>query len=150
MARSSISSGRADHQAPALACPAKRLSPELLDDVDQFVGFVALCAGVVEEFFGTFGDGALLRGAGYRDAAAASELEQAFVAELAERTQDGVGVDAEYGSEIFGGRQSLAGLGLTVRDRAADLAGDLFVELERIVAVDLDTTHGASHSSVFN
>src|SRR5205085_5019492 len=34
-------------------------------------------------------------------------------------------------------------------DRAADFAGDLLVEVERLGAVDLDTDHGASDSSVF-
>ena len=67
-------------------------SPELFDDLDQFVGFVALGACVVEEFFGAFGDGALLGAAGDGDAAAAAEFEEAFVAELAEGAQGGVGV----------------------------------------------------------
>ena len=67
----------------------------------------------------------------------------------AERAENGVGVDAEDGGEVLGGRQALAGLGFAVGDRAADLAGDLLVELEGVVAVDLDTEHGASHSSSF-
>ena len=60
------------------------MSSEFLDDLDEFVGFVAVAAGVVQEFFCSFGDGALLWGAGDGDAAAAAELEQAFVAEFAE------------------------------------------------------------------
>ena len=106
------------------------MSPELLDDLDEFVGFVALAAGVVEEFFGVFDDGALFGGAGDGDAAAAAEFEEAFVAELAEGAEDGVGVDAEDGGEVFGGWESFAGFGFAVGDGAADLAGDLFVEIE--------------------
>ena len=56
-------------------------SPELSDEVDEFVGFVALGAGVVEEVFGFFDEGALFGGAGHGEAAAAAEFEQAFVAE---------------------------------------------------------------------
>ena len=113
-------------------------SPELLDDLDEFVGFVALCAGVVEEIFGAFDDGALFGCAGDGDAAAAAELEQAFVAELAEGAEDGVGVDAEDGGEVSGGREPFAGLGFAVGDGAADLGGDLFVQFGGLVAVDLD------------
>ena len=35
---------------------------ELLDDLDEFVGFVAVRAGVVEEFFCLLDDGASVRG----------------------------------------------------------------------------------------
>ena len=74
-------------------------------------------------------DGALFGGAGDGDAAAAAEFEQAFVAELAEGAEDGVGVDVEDGGEVFGGWESFAGFGFAVGDRAADLAGDLLVEV---------------------
>ena len=123
------------------------MSPELLDEVDEFVGFVALGAGVVEEVFGFFDEGALFRGAGDRDAAAAAEFEQAFVAELAEGAEDGVGVDAEDGGEVFGGWESFAGFGFAVGDGAADVGGDLFVEVGGVGFVNLDTKHGASDTS---
>ena len=115
------------------------MSSEFLDDLDEFVGFVAVAPGVVEEFFGAFDDGALFGSAGDGDAAAAAEFEQAFVAELAEGAQDGVGVDAEDGGEVFGGRESFAGFGFAVGDGAADLAGDLLVA-DRVgsSSVDLD------------
>jgi hypothetical protein len=58
--------------------------------VDELVGFVAVGAGVLEEVFGSFDEGALFGGAGDGDAAAAAEFEQAFVAKLAERAEDGV------------------------------------------------------------
>jgi hypothetical protein len=125
------------------------MSPELLDDLDEFVGFVAVGAGVVEEFFCLVDERALLGSAGDGDAAAAAEVEEAFVAELAEGTEDGVGVDAEDGCEVFGGWESFAGFSFAVGDGAADLAGDLFVQVERVVAVELDMAHSASDSSVF-
>jgi hypothetical protein len=88
-----------------------------------------------------------LRGAGDGDAAAAAEFEEAFVAEFAECAQDGVGVDAEDVGEVFGGWESLAGFGFAVRDGAADLGGRLFVQVERVVAVELDAAHNARHCS---
>ena len=123
------------------------MSPELLDEVDEFVGFVALGAGVVEEVFGFFAEGALFGGPGDGDAAAAAEFEQAFVAELAEGTEDGVGVDAEDVGEVFGGWESFAGFGFAVGDGAADVGGDLFVEVGGVGFVDLDTKHCASDTS---
>jgi len=123
------------------------MSPELLDEVDEFVGFVALGAGVVEEVFGFFEEGASFRGAGDGDAAAAAEFEQAFVAELSEGAEDGVGVDAEDGGKVFGGWESFAGFGFAVGDGAADPACDLFVQVEGVVVVELDISHGAMHYS---
>jgi hypothetical protein len=119
-----------------------------LDDLNHFVGFVALSAGEREEFFAADDDGALLGSAAHGDAAAAAKLEEPFVAELSEGAKDGVGVDAEDGGEVFGGWESFAGFGFAVGDCAADLAGDLFVEVEWVVAVELDIPHGASNSSV--
>jgi hypothetical protein len=122
-------------------------SCELLDDLDEVVGFVALGAGVVEQFSGAFDDGALLGGAGDGDAAAAAEFDEAFVAQFAECAQDGVGVDAEYGGEVFGGWESFARFGFAVGDGAADLAGDLFMKAEGVVAVEFDIPHGDSDDS---
>ena len=120
----------------------------MLDDLDEFVWLVAVAAGVVEELSCLFDEGALFGGAGDGDAAAAAEVEEAFVAELAEGAEDGVGVDAEDRGEVFGGRESFAGFGFAVCDGAADLAGDLVVEVEGVLAVELDIPHDASQCSV--
>lgn len=82
-----------------------------------------------------------------RHSASATEFEEAFVAELAKRSQDRVRVDLEDGSEVFRRRQPFARFCLAVRDRAAELGSNLGVKLDRIVAVHLDGEHGASHSS---
>jgi hypothetical protein len=89
----------------------------------------------------------LFGGAGDRDAAAAAEFEQAFVAELAKSPEDGVGVDPENSREVFGRWESFAALGFAVGDGAADLACDLFVQVEGVVVVELDTSHSAMHYS---
>lgn len=119
----------------------------MLDDLDEFVGFVALGSGVVDEVFGAFDESAFLRGSGDRDSAAAAEFEQAFFAELSEGAEDGVGVYLEDSGEIFGRGESFAWLGFSVGDGAADFGCDLFVEVEGVVAVDLDIPHGVSHYS---
>src|SRR6478672_10111815 len=86
-------------------------SAEIFDDADELCGLVALVAGEVEEVSGPFDHGATFRGAGDGDAAAAAELEQALVAELAESAEDGVGVDLEDGCEVFRGWEAFAGFG---------------------------------------
>ena len=53
---------------------------DVLDDLDQFVGAVAVVAGEVDEFSGSLDDGALCGGGGDGDAASAAELEQSLVA----------------------------------------------------------------------
>ena len=114
------------------------MSPEVLDDLDELVWSVALEAGEVDEFFGACDDCALFWGAGDGDAATAAELEESFVAEHAEGSEDGVGVDLEDGGEVFGGGEAFSGFGFAVCDRAADLAGDLLVEVGGVGFVDLD------------
>jgi hypothetical protein len=123
------------------------VSGEVFDDLDELVGAVSVLACEVEELSGALDDRAAFRCAGNRDAAAAAEFEQAFVAELAESAENGVGVDAEDGREVFGGWESFAGFGFAVGDRSADLSCDLFVQVEGIVVVELDSAHGAMHYS---
>lgn len=124
------------------------MSPELLDELYELVGFVAVGAGVVDEFLRPLDEGALLGGAGDGDAAAAAEVEEAFVAELAECAKDGVRVNAEDVGEVFGWWESLAGSRFAVGDGPSDLGGDLFVQVERVVGVEVDSSHGASQCSV--
>jgi hypothetical protein len=123
------------------------MSPELPDEADEFFRFVALGARVVDELFRAFDHGALRRRSGNSDAAAAAKFEQALVAQLAEGAEDGVGVDAEDGREVFRGWESFAALGFAVGDGAADLACDLFVQVEGVVVVALDIPHGDKHYS---
>ena len=105
-----------------------RVLGELMDDSDELVGLVAVLSGEVDEFSGSCDHGGLFGRTGDGDASAAAKLEQSLVAQFAQCAQDGVGVDAEHGGEVFRRRQPLAGLGLAVCDRAADLAGYLLVQ----------------------
>jgi hypothetical protein len=120
---------------------------EGLDDVDQFVEAVAVTACELDEVAGSFDDRALLGCADHGDATPAAELEQAFVAEQPERTQDGVRVHTEDGGEVLGGREALARLGFSVGDRPPDLTGDLLEEIGAIASVELDIQHDASNTS---
>jgi hypothetical protein len=81
-----------------------------LDELDEFVGFVAVGAGVAEEVYGLFDEGAPFGGARDGDAPAAAEFEWAFASELPKRAEDGVGVDAEDRGQVFGGWEAFAGL----------------------------------------
>ena len=123
------------------------VSGEVFDDLDELVGAVSVLACEVEELSSALDDCAAFRCAGNRDAAAAAEFEHAFVAELAESAEDGVGVDAEDGGEVFGGWESITALGFAVGDGAADLACDLFVQVEGVFVVELDISHSAIHYS---
>ena len=84
---------------------------------------------------------ALVRRRDDRDAPAASDLEQAFVPELPERAEDGVPVHLQHRSHVKRGREPLARVGLSGRDRAANLGSNLLVEVRRLVSIQLDMKH---------
>jgi hypothetical protein len=56
-------------------------SADVFDDLDQFVDAVAVMAGEFDELSASLDDGTAFGCPGDRDASAASELEQSFVAE---------------------------------------------------------------------
>ena len=122
-------------------------SAEVFDHPRQLVRPVAVEAAEANELARALDHEAAPGRAGHGDAAATAELEQALVAQLPERTKDRVLVDAENGGEIASGRKPLAGARLAVCDRAAELGGDLLVQLGRVAPVDVDTKNGASNNS---
>jgi hypothetical protein len=105
---------------------------DIADEESQFVWFVAELVAEGDEF-ASFGDqlGALRRGARNGRAAAATELQQTFVAKGPQCAQNSVGVDAQDGREIAGRREALTGSGFAVGDRAAHRGGDLFMQGDR-------------------
>lgn len=119
----------------------------MLDDLHEFLDSIAVTTGEADKVLGLHDERASLGRRGDRDAAPAAELEQAFVPQLPEGAQDGVGVHGEHGGEIARRREPFARFCLAVGDRAANLGPDLLVELGRVVAADLDTEDGASDSS---
>jgi hypothetical protein len=65
-------------------------SGKALDDLDDLVAAEAVVACEFEEIPGPAEHGTALRRAGYGDAAAAPELQQAFVPEHVQRAENGV------------------------------------------------------------
>src|SRR5581483_2598272 len=145
-------------RALALGCeaapPPRRLGRrrlgDVLDDLDELVRAVALRAREADELAGAGDHRSLLGRARHVNAAAAPELEQSLVAEDAERAEDGVRVDAENRREIACGRETVAGIRLSVGDRPPDLRCDLMEESGRFRRIDLDTQHRANHTSTMS
>jgi len=76
---------------------ARGWSADLLDDLDQLVGAVALLAGEVDQIPRSLDDGTAFGRACDRDAAAAAELQQSLVAKEPQRPEHGVRIDTEDG-----------------------------------------------------
>jgi hypothetical protein len=85
-------------------------SADVFDDLDQFVEAVPVATGELDELLRPLDHGTVLRRADDGDAPSAAELEQALVAEEAQRAQDGVRVDTEHGGEILCRWEPVAGL----------------------------------------
>jgi photosystem II stability/assembly factor-like uncharacterized protein len=128
--------------------PRRRPSAHAFDDLDELVQFVAVSAGKMDELPRSDDDLSVRRSRRNCDSASAPKLEQPLVAELSERAQDRVRVDAQHRRQVTCRRESIAGLGLSLCDRPTYLAGDLLVKIDGLVAVELDMKHGASNTSV--
>ena len=106
-----------------------------------------MAAAELHELAGMRDDTATRWRAGDGHPPTALEVEQAFVTEDPEGAQDGVSVHVELGGEIPGRRQPFPRGGLAVRDRPPYLRCHLFMQLDGLVAVQLDAEHGASDTS---
>ena len=82
---------------------------QAFDDLDELVPAVAVLAGWPYQFPGPGEHGAALRGPGDGGAVAAPELQQSFVAEQSQGSEDGVAVHPGHGDQVAGGREPLAG-----------------------------------------
>jgi hypothetical protein len=83
-----------------------RSSSELLEDLDELVGFVAVSAGEVEQLPRSLDDGAAIGRAGNGYPAAAPKLEQAFVSELPGTLYASVEISHTYKSKRGGLRRN--------------------------------------------
>ena len=95
-----------------------------------------MLASDVDELFHFEGHDAAVWLTGDSDRPSAAHLDDALLAQDSQGPQNGVGVDAQLGGQVFGLRNALAGTRLTVGDRPADLRGDLLVEQGRIAAIE--------------
>jgi len=84
---------------------------------------------------------ALLRASDDRHAAAAAELEQSFIAKLAQCPQHRVAIHAENCREVANGRQAIARLRFPLGDCPPDLGGNLLVEVGSSRSIYLDVKH---------
>jgi hypothetical protein len=101
---------------------------DLFDERDEFIAPIALRAGEANELTGARQYETALGRTGDRDAATTTELEHALVAQLVERTENGVRIYAEHGREVLCWWKPVSWFRLACGDRPADLRGDLFVE----------------------
>jgi hypothetical protein len=116
--------------------------------LDELVSAIAMPPGEPDQVTCSADDSALLCGARDSDSASATKLEQTLVAELAQRAENGVRVDAENRGQVTGRWQALTGECFAIGDCAANLGRYLSVEVGRVGAVDLDMKHGTSNTSV--
>jgi hypothetical protein len=87
------------------------------------------------------------RGANDGDPASAPELDQAFVTEHPQRPEHGVAVHVQHRREVPGGRKPLSGAYLALGDGPADFRAHLLVERQRVLPVNLDTSHDDNQTS---
>ena len=120
---------------------------DALDQLDELVAGVAVLAGVADELAGPGQDGTPVSGSGHGDAPAPAELQQALIAQHAQGTQHGVGIDVQHRRQVPGPRQPLAGADLPVRDRPADAGANLVIQRQGITAIQVDLQHNASDNS---
>jgi hypothetical protein len=85
------------------AWPGLRVeASDALDDPDQFGSLVSVMSREVDEVAGARDDGTSFCLASDGDSTSAAELEQSFVSERAQRSQERVGVHAGDGSKVLG------------------------------------------------
>ena len=71
---------------------------------------------------------------------AKSPDEEPLLAEQTQRLLDGVGAHTQFGREVPGRRQSLAGQRFALVDRATDLRGDLLRDDRRLGSIAIHIT----------
>jgi hypothetical protein len=118
----------------------KRSSGYAFDDLEQFVEAITVAAGEHDELSSLLHDRSPFRRARHGDAPPAAEFEDPFVTQQSQRAEDCVGVHPRERQRGPSQGEAVARPRLAVCDRAADIAGNLLVEVGRIRSVDLDNT----------
>jgi hypothetical protein len=111
------------------------------DQIDELVAPAAMASGELDELAYARVKLALLWRCDDRDALTAPDLEQPLVPKLPERAEDGVSIHLQHGGQVQRGREPLARVGLSVRDRTANLGRNLLVQVCGLVSVQLDMKH---------
>jgi hypothetical protein len=110
---------------------------QALNHLDEILASIARKATKFEQFVHLFDQGTSLGCAADSDRASATYLKQAFIAQYSQRPQNGIDVDAEYGSKVFCLWNPHAWARLTFRDRSANLRSDLIVKIGRLGPIHL-------------
>jgi hypothetical protein len=129
------------------------VSPDPLDDLDEFVSTVTLTSGQTNQLprLGNE-DGLLWSIAHHGDTSSSAEVQKPFLAKSAKRPEHRVGVDPEHGSQVPGRRQSFTWLGFPVGDGPADLCCHLLMQGSQFVKVnlDMDIQHSDNYASTMS
>jgi hypothetical protein len=108
---------------------------------------IAIEPSELEELSGPLDDRSSFWRTRNRDAPPSLELQQSLVAQHPQRSEHGVGIDAQHGGEVLGRREALSAMRLPCGDGTPDLGRHLIVQGHALGAVDLDRQHDASNSS---
>ncbi len=81
-----------------------------------------------------------------RDDTTPPELQHTFISEHPQGAQDGIGMHTEYGRHVTRGREAAAGTDVAGADVVSNRGGNLLVQGEVSVPLDLDIQHGDMHS----
>lgn len=120
---------------------------DVLDHLYELVAAVAVTPGELHEVTGAVENGAAAGGSDDGDPSPAAEFNQAFVAQQPQRAEHRIAVHVQHGRKVAGGREPLARADLAVGDRPADFRAHLFIEGQRILPVNLDTSHDDNQTS---
>jgi hypothetical protein len=113
------------------------LSSVGLDQCDDFVTSVSLCPSKVEQIIDACHHCSALWSTHHSHTATSREVKQFFVTKNVQSSDHGVLVHAEYGRQVDGWGKTFALRGLTFGNSSSDLGGDLIVERDRLLLVDL-------------
>ncbi len=128
-------SSRNEQREPGAASAWSLATREFEHHRDQFVAVKSVPSSEFDQFLHLRHDGAAIWSIRDANGAASSHLNDALVAQHAQRAKDGVRIDAQLYREVSRLRYPLARTRLTLCDRPSNLSGHLFVKQHGITPV---------------
>src|ERR1700676_58276 len=120
----------------------------LLDDLDQLVGAIPVMSSKAHDFTGLFEHGIPVGcTAGDGHASAPPKLDEPFVTEGAQCSQDGVVVHSQYSSEIPCGGKAFTRQSITISDGSSYLSSHLLMERCAVRRIDPGVKHDTTEHS---
>jgi hypothetical protein len=105
-----------------------RLSGKSLDDLNDFISLISLCATKVDQFPHPLHYRTLLGSTRDGDPTPTTELNEALVSENVFCPEHSVLVDPEDGGDVLGQRETLSWPSFSIRNGTADLCRHLVME----------------------